>query len=76
MHTVFDVGSKSEIGVLVEDRMRYRQMIKPGDSVRLEAEVTNTRQNIRKGNVKALLGEKIAVEGEITLALIDKHEEL
>ena len=62
----------NKIGVLVEDRMRYRQMIKPGDPVRLEAEVTNTRRNIGRGNVKAFLGDKVAAEGEITFALIDK----
>ena len=62
----------NKIGVLVEDRMRYRQMIKPGDPVRLEAEVTNMRRNIGRGNVKAFLGDKVAAEGEITFALIDK----
>lgn len=64
--------TNNKIGVLVEDKMRYRQMIKPGDVVRLEAEVTNMRHNIGKGNVKALLGDKVAAEGEITFALIDK----
>lgn len=64
--------ANSKIGVLVEDRMRYRQMVKPGDPVRLEAEVTNMRRNIGRGNVKALLGDKVAAEGEITFALIDK----
>ncbi|MDP3724745.1 MAG: hotdog domain-containing protein [bacterium] len=62
----------NKIGVLVEDRMRYRQMVKPGDPVRLEAEVTNMRRNIGRGNVKALLGDKVAAEGEITFALIDR----
>lgn len=64
----------NKIGVLVEDRMRYRQMVKPGDSIRLEAEVTNMRRNIGRGNVKALLGDKVAAEGEITFALIDKAD--
>lgn len=62
----------NKIGVLVEDKMRYRQMVKPGDSVCLEAEVTNMRRSIGRGNVKALLGDKVAAEGEITFALIDK----
>lgn len=65
----------NKIGVLVEDKMRYRQMVKPGDSVRLEAEVTNMRRNTGRGNVKALLGNKVAAEGEITFALLDRPKE-
>lgn len=64
----------NKIGVLVEDKMRYRQMVKPGDSVHLEAEVTTMRHNIGRGNVKALLSDKVAAEGEITFALIDKGD--
>ncbi len=66
----------NKIGVLVEDNMRYRQMVRPGDALRLEAEVTAMRRNIGRGKVKALLGEKVAAEGEITFALIDKPENL
>lgn len=69
-----EAGNK--IGVLVEDKMRYRQMIRPGDVLRLEAEVTAMRRNIGRGNVRALLGEKVATEGEITFALVEKPKEL
>ncbi|MBI4039530.1 3-hydroxyacyl-[acyl-carrier-protein] dehydratase FabZ [Candidatus Daviesbacteria bacterium] len=69
-----EAGDK--IGVLVEDKMRYRQMVRPGDALRLEAEVTNMRRNIGKGSVKAILGDKVAAEGEITFALVDKPKEL
>jgi len=62
----------NKIGVLVEDRMRYRRMIKPKDIVHLEAEITDMRRNIRRGSVRALLDNKVAVEGEITFALINK----
>ena len=62
----------NKIGVLVEDKMRYRQIVKPGDALRLEAEITAMRRNIGRGNVKAILGDKVAAEGEITFALIDK----
>ncbi len=65
-----EAGNK--IGVLVEDKMRYRQMVRPGDALRLEAEVTAMRRNIGRGNVKALLRDKIVAEGEITFALVDK----
>ncbi len=67
-----EVGNK--IGVLAEDKMRYRQMVKPGDALRLEAEVIAMRRNIGRGNVKAILGDKIAAEGEITFALVDKSK--
>lgn len=65
-------GTNNKIGVLVEERMRYRQMVRPGDLIRLEAEVTDMRLNIVKGKVKALLGDKVAAEGEITFAMVDK----
>ena len=65
-----EAGNK--IGVLVEDKMRYRQMVRPGNALRLEAEITHIRRNIGRGNVRALLGDKVAAEGEITFALIDK----
>lgn len=68
-----DQGDK--IGVLVADSMRYRQMVRPGDVVQLEAEITAMRRNIGKSNVKALKEGKIAAEGEITFALIDKPAE-
>lgn len=65
-----EAGNK--IGVLVEDKMRYRQMVRPGDALRLEAGITSMRRNIGRGNVKAFLGDKVAAEGEITFALIDR----
>lgn len=65
-------GAVDKIGVLVEDKMRYRQMVRPGDTLRLEAEITAMRRNIGKGSVRALLDDKIAAEGEITFALVDK----
>lgn len=65
-----EAGNK--IGVLVGDKMHYRQMVKPGDALCLEAKVTHMRRNIGRGNVKAILGDKVAAEGEITFALVDK----
>lgn len=65
-------ADSNKIGVLVEDKMRYRQMIIPSEHVRLEAEITAMRRNIGRGNVKAIKDGKCVADGEITFALIEK----
>lgn len=67
-----EVASRDKIGVLVEDKMRYRQMVRPGDEVLLEARVSALRKNIGKGGVKATRGGQVVAEGELIFALIDK----
>lgn len=65
----------NKIGVLLADKMRYRQMVRPGDCVQLEVEITAMKRNIGKSSVKALKEGKIVAEGEIAFALIDKPTE-
>lgn len=67
-------GQHNKIGVLRRDAMDYKQMVKPGDSVQLEAEVFALKMNIGRSRVKAMKDGKIAAEGEIVFALIDKPE--
>ena len=66
--------STDKIGVLVEDKMRYKQMVRPGNIVRLEAEITNIRRSIGFSNVRAIKDDVIAAEGTITFALVDKPQ--
>lgn len=63
-----------KIGVLVEDRMRYKQMVRPGDIVQLEAEITGIRRNIGFSNIRAIKDDAIAAEGTLTFALIDRPQ--
>ncbi len=69
-------GDENKIGVLRRDTMVYRQMIKPGDRVNLEAEIVSYKMNVGKSKVKAVKDGKVAAEGEIVFAMIDKPEEL
>ena len=66
---------ENKIGVLRKDSMDYRQMIKPGDKVQLEAEIYSFRMGMAKSKVKAVKEGKTAAEGEIIFALIDKPQE-
>lgn len=62
-----------KIGVLRRDTMDYRQMVKPGDLVELQAEIYAFKMKVGKSRVKALNknGEVVA-EGEIIFVLIDR----
>lgn len=66
------ITNRNKVGVLAEDKMRYRQMIKPGDIVRLEAEITNMRRNIVFSSVRAIKDDGIVAEGTLVFALTER----
>ncbi len=51
------------------DNCRFRQQVRPGDTLRLEMEVTALRGPIGKGHARALVGEALACEADLTFAL-------
>ncbi len=51
------------------ENCRFRQQVRPGDTLRLEMEVTSWRRQIGKGHARALVGDKIACEADLTFAL-------
>lgn len=53
------------------DRFRFRHSVLPGDSLRLEVELTKLRGKIGKGAAKALVGEEVVAEGELTFAVTE-----
>lgn len=67
---------ENKIGVLRRDTMVYRQMIRPGDKVDLEAEIVSYKMSVGKSKVRALKDGKVVAEGEIVFAVIDKPQEL
>lgn len=69
-------ADSNKIGILVEDKMRYKQMIYPGDHIRLEAEITAMRMDIVKGKVQASKEGKVAAFGEITAKITDRPSDL
>jgi 3-hydroxyacyl-[acyl-carrier-protein] dehydratase len=50
--------------------VRFRAQVGPGDTLRLEMEVVSRRGPIGKGKARALVGDKVAAEGELMFALV------
>ncbi len=52
------------------DNCRFRQQVRPGDTLRLEVEVTSFRPPVGKAHARALVGSgKLACEADLTFAL-------
>ncbi|MFD1953923.1 3-hydroxyacyl-ACP dehydratase FabZ [Paenibacillus thailandensis] len=53
------------------DGVRFRGQVKPGDTLRLEVEITRLKGSIGKGKATALVDGKVVAEGELMFALSD-----
>lgn len=53
------------------DNCRFRQQVRPGDTLRLEVEVTSFRGPVGKAHARALIGTSVACEADLTFALGD-----
>ena len=51
------------------DNCRFRQQVRPGDTLRLEVTVTSLRGPIGKAHARALVGTTLACEADLTFAL-------
>ena len=51
------------------DGVRFRRQVVPGDSLRLEVELTRVRSNAGKGRGRALVDGQIAAEGDLMFVL-------
>jgi 3-hydroxyacyl-[acyl-carrier-protein] dehydratase len=51
------------------DNCRFRQQVRPGDVLRLEVEVTSFRDPVGKAHARALVGDRLACEADLTFAL-------
>jgi len=56
------------------DGCRFRGQVRPGDTLRLEVEITRLKGSIGKGSAKALVDGKVVCEAELMFALGDKQE--
>ena len=64
-----------KLGVLAgADGFRFHRMVRPGDVLRLEVELTRLRGPIGKVNGKATVDGELVTEGEITFALVSRAE--
>jgi len=52
------------------DKVRFKRQVKPGDTLRLEAEMGAIRRNIGTGTGTATVGGEVACKGEFMFALV------
>jgi 3-hydroxyacyl-[acyl-carrier-protein] dehydratase len=51
------------------DNCRFRQQVRPGDTLRLEMQVTSFRPPVGKGHATAFVDDKLVCEADLTFAL-------
>ena len=54
------------------NKFRFKKKVVPGDTLRMEVEITKLRRSIGVGYGKAYVGEDLAGEGEFMFAISDK----
>ncbi len=53
------------------DGFRFRDQVKPGDTLKLEVEITRLKGPVGKGRAVATVEDKVVAEGELMFALSD-----
>lgn len=56
------------------DDVRFRTMVKPGDTLRLEVTLEKMRRSIGKGRGVATVDGTVATEGEFTFAIVEPQQ--
>jgi len=56
------------------DKLRFRRQVVPGDQLRLEVELTQSRGRVGKGVGKALVDGEVATEGEFMFFLVEANQ--
>lgn len=56
------------------DNCKIRRMVVPGDTLRLEVEITRLRKSIAKAKTCAYVGEELACEAELSFAMVDEEK--
>ena len=57
------------------DKARFRRQVVPGDRLRLEVEMVQSRRNICKVNGRAYVGEELAAEAGIMAMMVPREAE-
>ncbi|MED4600722.1 3-hydroxyacyl-ACP dehydratase FabZ [Paenibacillus validus] len=67
-------ANRGKIGLLAGvDGFRFRDQVKPGDTLLLEVVITRMKGAVGKGQATAKVGDRVVAEGEIMFALADKN---
>lgn len=65
--------NKGKLGVFVGiDKVRFKKEVRPGDTLRMEVEMTSLRRNIGKANASAYVDGELVCSGELMFALVQK----
>ncbi len=69
-----DPANKGKLAVFTGiNNFKFRHQVVPGETLRLEAELTKMRGMMGKAEVCAYVGDEVAAKGEISFALIDNR---
>ncbi len=64
--------NKGKLGVFAGiDKCKFRRQVVPGDTIRMEVEMTALRRGIGKAEAKAYVGDELACSANLTFALIE-----
>lgn len=64
---------KDKLGVFTGiDKVRFREQVRPGDTLKIEVELVAFKRGIGKAEAEAYVGDKLACKGSIMFALIDE----
>ena len=53
------------------DKVRFKRVVKPGDTMRLEAEIVAVHGPVGRAKVKATVDDQLACRGELMFAIVD-----
>lgn len=63
--------NRGKLGVFAGiDKCKFRRQVVPGDTIRMEVEMTALRRGIGKADAKAYVGNELACSANLTFALI------
>jgi UDP-3-O-[3-hydroxymyristoyl] N-acetylglucosamine deacetylase/3-hydroxyacyl-[acyl-carrier-protein] dehydratase len=71
LNTVDDPDSKL-VYFTTLNNIKFRQPVIPGDQLRLEVKMTKFRRNICKMEGRALVGDKVVAQAEMSAAIVEK----
>ncbi len=64
--------NRGKLGVFTGiDKVRFRKQVKPGDVLRLEAELTAFKRGMGKAIATAYVGDKVVASGELMFAVVE-----
>ncbi len=72
-HSAADAGpGGGKVGLFAGiDKVRFKRVCKPGDTLRLEAEIVAVHGPVGRAKVKATVGGQLACRGELLFAIVD-----